>query len=457
MPSSGKIRAVIADDEPLARKRIRRLLQLDPEVEVVGECGNAAETVTAIEEHSPDLLFLDVQMPGGTGFDALRAVATERTPVVVFVTAYDQYAVKAFEVHAQDYLLKPFDRQRFQKSLRQAKEQVSRRQSAEANRRLIALLENLQPGPGPVQRLIVKTGGRILVLKTADIDWVEAADNYVRLHAGGESHLLRETMSALDKQLDPARFARIHRSTIVNLDRIEQLQPWFRGDYLVMLRGGTKLTLSKAYRDRVLLPLGNAFHPAKCKSCPKRLEHFRDLFVCSDMVNLSWIAPVLLAAGPAFRADMDAAKASLIEVDEQFAAATAAKGLDGFLSFFADNATILPRKGPLIVGREAIRKYYAAMFAEPGFSFTWSPLRADVAVSGEIGYTLGTVARSGTQSGKYNLIWKKQTSGTWKIVAEMGLSEAEPDSDLEPAKPSREIVYIRHNRPVGIARSRVTI
>lgn len=177
------------------------------------------------------------------------------------------------------------------------------------------------------------------------------------------------------------------------------------------------------------------------------------------MVNLSWIVPFILAyAGPAFRSDLDAAKTSLIEADEHFAAATAAKGLNGFLSFFADNATVLPRKGPLIVGREAIRNYYTAMFAEPGFAFRWSPLRADVALSGDIGYTLGAVERGGNKNGKYNLIWKKQVNGDWKIVAEMGLSETDENAvDSGPSKANREIVYIRDHRPAVRLGPRVTI
>ena len=255
-----KIRTLIVDDERLARKRVRRLLQTDPDIEIVGECGDAAEAVRAIHELAPQLLFLDVQMPGGDGFQVLeQAGPAEKLPVVIFVTAHDTHALRAFEVHAQDYLLKPFDRPRFQKALRQAKTQVERRSSAEVSRQLLALLEDLQSERKFLQRLVIKSGGRVIFLKTEDIDWIEAADNYVRLHVGAEAHLLRETMNSIESQIDGQKFLRIHRSTIVNVDRIEQLQPWFRGDYQVVLKDGTQLTLSRSYRERVQNLVGKWF------------------------------------------------------------------------------------------------------------------------------------------------------------------------------------------------------
>ena len=251
---------MIVDDERLARKRVRRLLQTDPDIEIIGECGDAAEAVRAIRDLSPDLLLLDVQMPGGDGFQVLEQVGpAEKLPVVIFVTAHDSHALRAFEVHAQDYLLKPFDRQRFQRALRQAKTQVERRTSAEMSRQLLALLEDLQSERKYLQRLVIKSGGRVIFLKTEDVDWIEAADNYVRLHAGSETHLLRETMNAIEGQLDPQKFLRIHRSTIVNVDRIGQLHPWFRGDYQVILKDGTELTLSRSYRERVQNIVGKWF------------------------------------------------------------------------------------------------------------------------------------------------------------------------------------------------------
>lgn len=257
-PSPARIRVLIVDDEALARKRVRRLLLSDPEIEIVGECATGEDAVQTVGEMSPDLLCLDVQMPGMDGFAVVEALAALGTPlpVIIFITAYDQYALKAFEVQAQDYLLKPFDRPRFYRAIRAAKEQVGRRQTAGTNRRLMDLLETLQTPQRYLSRLVVKNGGRILFLKVNDIDWIEAADNYVRLHCGADTHLLRETMNRLQEQLDPGRFLRIHRSTIVNVDRIEELQPWFHGDFLVKLRGGAELTLSRGYRERVEAALG---------------------------------------------------------------------------------------------------------------------------------------------------------------------------------------------------------
>ncbi len=258
-PLTSRIRVLIVDDEPLARKRIRRLLQADPEIDVAGECSDGKEALAAIARQSPDLVYLDVQMPGAGGFEVVDALPKDSAaPVIIFVTAYDQYAVRAFEVHAQDYLLKPFDRERFRSSLFQAKQQVARRQPGETSLRLAELLETMRSPRKYLRRLVVKNAGRILFLKTDEIDWIEAADNYVKLHTNGEVHLLRETMHSLEGQLDPERFLRIHRSSIVNVDRIHQLQPWFRGDYLVLLRDGTKLTLSRGYRDRVQNLVGKA-------------------------------------------------------------------------------------------------------------------------------------------------------------------------------------------------------
>jgi len=255
----GKIRALIVDDEHLARKKLRTLLEREPEVEIIGECGNGAQAVSLIQEQAPDLLFLDVQMPGLDGFDVLKAVGAGQMPVVIFVTAYDQYALRAFEVHAIDYLLKPFDRDRFQTALERARTQIQGKQSHDLNQRLLDLLKGLKAGPKYPERLVVKSAGRVFFLKAEEIDWVEAADNYVRLHVGGEAHLLRETMSGLEANLDPAQFLRVHRSTIVNLERIKELKPWFHGEYLIILRDGTQLTLSRSYRERLHELLGKSF------------------------------------------------------------------------------------------------------------------------------------------------------------------------------------------------------
>jgi two-component system LytT family response regulator len=242
------IRALIVDDEPLARGRLRTLLAGEPDVEVVGECGDGLEAVAAVEELSPDLLFLDVQMPALDGFAVLEALDADRLPAVVFVTAHDRYALRAFEVHALDYLLKPFDRDRFRKALGRARAQIA---GAEGGGKLPALLADARARRQPADRLVIKSAGRVFFLRTEEIDWVEAAGNYVRLHCGGDAHLLRETMNGLEARLDGQRFLRVHRSTIVNVDRIRELQAWFHGDYLVILRDGTQLTLSRGYRPRV--------------------------------------------------------------------------------------------------------------------------------------------------------------------------------------------------------------
>jgi len=246
-----RIRALVVDDEPLARQRIRRLLERDPEVETVGDCGDGSAAVAAIAEHAPDLVFLDVQMPGLDGFAVLERLPAGRTPLVVFVTAYDQYALRAFEVSAVDYLLKPFDRRRFAKALQRAKARLAAEADNGLGQRTLALLEELRARSSHLDRLVVKAGGRAFFLKTEEIDWIEAEGKYVRLHVGRESHLLREPISTLEAQLDPRRFLRIHRSTIVNIDRIRELQPWFHNEVRVILRDGTELMLSRGCRKKL--------------------------------------------------------------------------------------------------------------------------------------------------------------------------------------------------------------
>ncbi len=246
-----KIRALIVDDEPLARQRLRALLESESDIEVVGECTDGQEAVAAIREHAPDLLFLDVQMPKLDGFRVLETIGPEQMPVTIFVTAFDRYALRAFEVHALDYLLKPFDRKRFQKAMGRARAQLQTEQSRDVDPRLQALAEGVQSGRRPLERLVIKAGGRVFFLRTDEIDWIEAAGNYVRVHSGGEAHLLRETMNGLEARLDATKFLRIHRSTMVHVERIQELQPWFHGDYVVILRDGTQLTLSRSYRQRL--------------------------------------------------------------------------------------------------------------------------------------------------------------------------------------------------------------
>ena len=251
-----KIRTLIVDDEPLAREIIVDMLVGDAEVEIIGECGDGLAAVAAIEAHKPDLLFLDVQMPELDGFGVLEVI--EETPVIIFVTAYDQYALRAFEVHALDYLLKPFDRERFDKALQRVKYQIARERAGTMNRELVALLADLKSRPKPLERLVIKAGGRVFFLRVDEIDWIEAAANYVKLHTGKEAHLLRETINGLAAKLDPDKFLRIHRSIIVNLERVKELQPWFHGDYVVILQDGTQLTSSRNYRERLRKLLGKS-------------------------------------------------------------------------------------------------------------------------------------------------------------------------------------------------------
>ena len=246
-----RIRALIVDDEPLARERIRNLVERDPEVVVAAECRDGQEAIAAIRERAPDLVFLDVQMPEKSGFDVIAEVDVAVLPVIVFVTAHDDYALRAFEVAALDYLLKPFDEDRFSKSLDRAKTQIRSRRPDEFQQRVLSMMEGLRTAPRGLERLIVKTGGQLVFLKTEEVDWIQAEGNYVRLHVGRASHLVRETIQSLEASLDPARFMRIHRSTIVNLDRVREIQPLVHGEYRVVLTDGTKLSLSRGYRDRL--------------------------------------------------------------------------------------------------------------------------------------------------------------------------------------------------------------
>ena len=251
-----KIKVLVADDEPLARERLTTLLATEPDVDVVAQARDGEEVVTAVNDHSPDLVFLDVQMPQMNGFEAIEAVGTEKMPLVVFVTAYDQHALRAFEVRALDYLLKPFDRERFSDAMQRARRQLEREETGDLGRRLLALVKDLRRDQPRSDRLVVKSGGRLFFLRTDEIDWIEAAGNYVRLHVGPTSHLLRETMNAIEGRLDPEKFFRIHRSRIVNMERIQELQPWLNGEYAVLLQTGTRLTLSRGYREKLQERLG---------------------------------------------------------------------------------------------------------------------------------------------------------------------------------------------------------
>lgn len=240
------LRALIVDDEELARQRIRHLLQREPDVEVVGECQNGVEAVKAIEDHAPDLVFLDIQMPELDGFGVIDTVGAERMPATLFVTAYDQHALRAFEVHALDYLLKPFDPERFHGALERARKWCG----SGARPDLSGLVEGIRQERPTLDRILVRQGDRHVLVRCAAIQWIEAEDNYVRLHVEGTSFLLRQTMTGILGRLNPDQFRRIHRSAIVNLDFIRELQPWTSGDQLVLMKDGTKLTLSRTYRDQ---------------------------------------------------------------------------------------------------------------------------------------------------------------------------------------------------------------
>lgn len=246
-----QIRTLIVDDEPLARERLAGLLAAEPDIEIAGQCRDGEEAVKAIIEQTPDLVFLDIQMPQLNGFEVIDAVGPERMPLVIFVTAHDRHALRAFEVRALDYLLKPFDRDRLRDALQRVRKQVEREDGGEIGRRLLALMKDLRRDQPRTDRLVVKSGGRLFFLRADEIDWVEAAGNYVRLHVGSTSYLLRETMNAIEGRLDPEKFFRIHRCRIVNMERIQELQPWLNGEYAVLLRTGTRLTLSRGYREKL--------------------------------------------------------------------------------------------------------------------------------------------------------------------------------------------------------------
>ena len=242
------IRVVVADDQPMARERLVSLLSAEPGVEVAGVASSGLEAVDCIRHQAPDLVFLDLQMPGMDGFGVIEAIGVERMPATVFVTAFDEYAVRAFEVQALDYLLKPFGRQRFQSALARARRHLERERQGAMAGRLAELLQMRRPGEGR-ERILVKSGGRVSFIDVDSIDWVEAEGNYVRLHAGDQVHLMRETMNGLIDRIGPKRFFRIHRSRIVNIKKVKELLIAGGGDYQVVLVDGTKLGLSRLYRD----------------------------------------------------------------------------------------------------------------------------------------------------------------------------------------------------------------
>lgn len=250
-----KIRVAIADDEPPARQILREYLAADTGIEIVAELEDGASTIREVRRLQPDLLFLDIEMPEGNGLQVVEAIGADQLPAIVFVTAYDEYAIKAFELQAVEFLVKPFDLGRFQSALAHAKRQVQTRNPA---RVLNAIREALdgRPGGSYPQRLGVRGNGRVVVVNVTDIDWVEADGNNINLHAGNTVHVMHRTMREIEEKLDPEKFARIHRSTIVNISKVQDLQAWVTGEYIVRLKNGRELTMTRRYRDRVLALLG---------------------------------------------------------------------------------------------------------------------------------------------------------------------------------------------------------
>jgi two-component system LytT family response regulator len=247
------IKVAIADDERLARERLRSLLDGRERFAIVAECNDGAETLAALAEHDVDLLFLDVQMPGLDGFQILESLHAERLPMIVFVTAFNDYALRAFDVSALDYLLKPFDRERFEKTLGKVEERLAGRETVEMSGELREFLRTLSTkgAPAHVSRFPVRSDGEIYFVRAEDVDWIDAEGNYVALHSAGRRHLVRDTIKSLEDRLDPSKFVRVHRSAIINVDRLRKLQPYFHGEYVITLQDGTTLTSSRTYSDRL--------------------------------------------------------------------------------------------------------------------------------------------------------------------------------------------------------------
>lgn len=251
------IRTLIIDDVALARERLKRCLASDSEIEIVGECDNGAKAVADIRSLAPDLIFLDVEMPAMGGFGVLEALKDERSPEVIFVTAYNEYAIQAFEVNALDYLLKPVDCERLSKAVERAKSRLAQSgRDDHFDSRVRAMLEDLKTGSKYLKRLTIKLTGRSILLPTDEIDWIETHGNYVKVHAGRESHMIRGTMQSLETKLDPEKFVRVHRSVIVNVEKIKELHPRSNGDQDLVLQNGQQVVLSRNYRERFFALLG---------------------------------------------------------------------------------------------------------------------------------------------------------------------------------------------------------
>jgi two-component system, LytTR family, response regulator len=252
-----RIRTLIVDDEPLGRRGLLRFLKNDPEIEVVAQCGDGESAVAAIHSRNPDLVFLDIQMPEMDGFEVVRRVGPQRMPVTIIVTAFDRYAVRAFDANAIDYLLKPVGQARFERALARAKERIAESSKEDVAERIVATLEQINRQDKYPDRLPVSENGRILFVKTKEIDWIEANGNYVRLHVGARTYEIRETLNNLERKLDSRNFLRIHRSTMVNVHLIKEIQPWFHGYHLVLLQNGQELRMSR-YQNEIVKRLGLA-------------------------------------------------------------------------------------------------------------------------------------------------------------------------------------------------------
>ena len=259
---SGKIRTLLVDDQSSGLGVLRNILRFEPDIEIIGTASNGPEAIEAINNLAPDLVFLDVQMPGADGFGVVAGIKPERMPIIVFVTARDDFALKAFEAQALDYVVKPCRPERLQSAVARAREQIRNHQNGDIRQKLDSLIQNLRTEPKYPERLAVKTNGRIVFLRLTDLDMVEAADNYVKLYAGKETHLLRETLGTLEDKLPPGRFVRISRSAIVNVESVKELHPLFHGEYSVALKNGSRATLTRGYREQ-LRQLGVSGQPPK--------------------------------------------------------------------------------------------------------------------------------------------------------------------------------------------------
>jgi two-component system, LytTR family, response regulator len=246
------IRTIVADDENLARKKLRLLLSSEAGVDVVAECSNGRQTLAAVQAHRPDLLLLDIQMPDLDGFEVIEELSGGELPVIIFTTAYDQYAIRAFEAHALDYLLKPFNQDRLHRALERVKAELLKTHEHSVKTRILDLLGRTKSESQQLRRLVIRTAGRVVFLEIDEVDWIEAAANYVKLHVGKDSFLIREGIGHFSAKLDPDRFVRIHRSSIVNVRRIRELQPCDSGEYIAVLRDGKELSCSRGCRPQLL-------------------------------------------------------------------------------------------------------------------------------------------------------------------------------------------------------------